>query len=223
MRLHLSENDRYLQVFDCGYISRDYKLEVTSCDLKFPSIWWERIKGRGKYLKERGTMGDKKALVPAEVIVRKILFLRGEKVLLDRDLAELYGVETRVLNQAVSRNKKRFPEDFMFTLAREEIKRISQSVTSSKIKYSKRVTAFTEQGVAMLSSVLNSDRAIEVNIAIMRAFVQLRKMIASNEELARKLDELEEKYDEQFRIVFEAIRVLIEHDEKPPKKIGFET
>ena len=168
-------------------------------------------------------MGDKKALVPAEVIVRKILFLRGEKVLLDRDLAELYGVETRVLNQAVSRNKKRFPEDFMFTLAREEIKRISQSVTSSKIKYSKRVTAFTEQGVAMLSSVVNSDRAIEVNIAIMRAFVQLRKMIASNEELARKLDELEEKYDEQFRIVFEAIRALIEHDEKPPKKIGFET
>ncbi len=167
-------------------------------------------------------MGDKKALVPAEVIVRKILFLRGEKVLLDRDLAELYGVETRVLNQAVGRNKKRFPEDFMFTLTREEITRISQSVTSSKIKFSKRVTAFTEQGVAMLSSVLNSARAIEVNIAIMRAFVQLRKMIATNEELARKLDELEEKYDEQFRIVFDAIRALIEHDEKPPKKIGFE-
>jgi len=167
-------------------------------------------------------MGDKKALVPAEVIVGKILFLRGEKVLLDRDLAELYGVETRVLNQAVGRNKKRFPEDFMFVLTREEITRISQSVTSSKIKYSKRVTAFTEQGVAMLSSVLNNDRAIEVNIAIMRAFVQLRKMIASNEELARKLDELEEKYDEQFRIVFDAIRALIEHDEKPPKKIGFE-
>jgi hypothetical protein len=148
--------------------------------------------------------------------------LRGEKVLLDRDLAELYGVETRVLNQAVGRNKKRFPEDFMFVLTREEITRISQSVTSSKIKYSKRVTAFTEQGVTMLSSVLNSDRAIEVNIAIMRAFVQLRKMIASNEELARKLDELEEKYDEQFRIVFEAIRALIDQDEKPPKKIGFE-
>ena len=167
-------------------------------------------------------MGAKNALVPTEVIVTKILYLRGEKVLLDRELAELYGVETRVLNQAVSRNKKRFPEDFMFTLTRKEIMRISQSVTSSKIKYSKRVTAFTEQGVAMLSSVLNSDRAVEVNIAIMRAFVQLRKMIASNEELARKLDELEEKYDEQFRIVFDAIRALIEHDEKPPKKIGFE-
>ena len=168
-------------------------------------------------------MKDVNELVPIELIVTKILFLRGEKVLLDRDLAELYGVETRVLNQAVTRNKKRFPEDFMFVLTREEIKRISQSVTSSKIKYSKRVTAFTEQGVAMLSSALNSDRAIEVNIAIMRAFVQLRKMIASNEELARKLDELEEKYDEQFRIVFEAIHALIEQDEKPPKKIGFET
>ena len=167
-------------------------------------------------------MGDKKAVVPTEVIVTKIIFLRGEKVLLDRDLAELYGVETRMLNQAVGRNKKRFPEDFMFVLTREEITRISQSVTSSKIKYSKRVTAFTEQGVAMLSSVLNSDRAVEVNIAIMRAFVQLRKMIASNEELAHKLDELEEKYDEQFRIVFEAIHALIQHDEKPPKKIGFE-
>ena len=171
--------------------------------------------------KKRGIMGEKKALVPTEVIVTKIIFLRGEKVLLDRDLAELYGVETRMLNQAVGRNKKRFPEDFMFVLTREEITRISQSVTSSKIKYSKRVTAFTEQGVAMLSSVLNSDRAVEVNIAIMRAFVQLRKMIASNEELAHKLDELEEKYDEQFRIVFDAIRALIEHDEKPPKKIGF--
>ena len=168
-------------------------------------------------------MGEKKTLVPAEVIVRKILFLRGEKVLLDRDLAQLYGVETRVLNQAVGRNKKRFPEDFMFILTRDEIMRISQSVTSSKIKFSKRVTAFTEQGVAMLSSVLNSDRAIEVNIAIMRAFVQLRKMVASNEELARKLDELEEKYDEQFRIVFDAIRALIEHNDKPTKKIGFDT
>ena len=110
----------------------------------------------------------------------------------------------------------------MFVLTREEITRISQSVTSSKIKFSKRVTAFTEQGVAMLSSVLNSDRAIEANIAIMRAFVQLRQMIASNEELARKLDELEEKYDEQFRIVFDAIRALIDQDEKPRKKIGFE-
>ncbi|UCE53610.1 MAG: ORF6N domain-containing protein [Desulfobacterales bacterium] len=109
-------------------------------------------------------------LVPIEAIVRKIVLVRGEKVLLDRDLAELYGVETRALNQAVSRNIKRFPEDFMFTLTREEIMRISQIVTSSNIKFSKRVRVFTEQGVAMLSSVLNSERAIEVNITIMRAF-----------------------------------------------------
>ena len=170
-------------------------------------------------------MGDKKALVPADVIVRKILFLRGEKVLLDRDLAELYGVETRALKQAVRRNRKRFPEDFMFELTKQEFEDWrSQFVISKsdKVGLRYRPMAFTEQGVAMLSSVLNSDRAIEVNIAIMRAFVQLRKMIASNEELARKLDELEEKYDEQFRIVFDAIRALIEHDEKPPKKIGFE-
>jgi hypothetical protein len=171
-------------------------------------------------------MGDKKALIPTEVIVTKILFLRGEKVLLDRDLAELYGVETRVLNQAVTRNKKRFPEDFMFVLTRAEITRISQSVTSSKIKYSKRVTAFTEQGVATLSSVLNSDRAIEVNIAIMRAFVQLRKMIASNEKLARKLNKLEErleKHDEDIGLIFKAIKELMTPPDKPSKKIGFET
>ena len=171
-------------------------------------------------------MGDRKALVPTEEIVTKIIFLRGEKVLLDRDLAELYGVETRVLNQAVGRNRKRFPEDFMFVLTREEITRISQSVTSSKIKYSKRVTAFTEQGVAMLSSVLNSDRAIEVNIAIMRAFVQLRKIITTNEELAKKLEELEhkiEKHDEDIGLIFEAIRELMSPPDTPSKKIGFET
>ena len=151
--------------------------------------------------------------------------MRGEKVLLDRDLAELYGVETRVLKQAVRRNRKRFPKDFMFELTKQEFEDWrSQFVISKSDKMGLRYRpmAFTEQGVAMLSSVLNSDRAIEVNIAIMRTFVQLRKMIASNEELARKLDELEEKYDEQFRIVFDAIRALIDQDEKPRKKIGFE-
>ncbi len=104
-------------------------------------------------------MAKRKAAVPVERIEKAILFIRGEKVLLDRDLAELYGVETRVLNQAVRRNIKRFPKDFMFELTRDEIMRISQTVTSSQIKYSKRVLAFTEQGVAMLSSVLNSERA----------------------------------------------------------------
>ncbi|MGD9078406.1 MAG: ORF6N domain-containing protein [Desulfobacterales bacterium] len=164
-------------------------------------------------------------LIPIAKITSKILFLRNEKVLLDRDLAKLYGVETRVLNQAVSRNIKRFPPDFMFELTRDEIMRISQIVTSSEIKYSKRVRAFTEQGVAMLSSVLKSHRAIEVNIAIMRAFVHLRKMIASHKELAKKLKELEhhiKDHDEKIRAIFGAIQQLIS---LPPadskKKIGF--
>jgi phage regulator Rha-like protein len=172
-------------------------------------------------------MGDKKALVPAEVIVRKILFLRGEKVLLDRDLAELYGVETRVLKQAVRRNIKRFPEDFMFELTEDENRALrSQNVTLKRGQHSKYLPfAFTEQGVAMLSSVLSSERAIEVNIAIMRAFVQLRKMIASNEDLAKKLKELErviEKHDKDIGLIFEAIRELMTPPDKPPKKIGFE-
>jgi hypothetical protein len=164
-------------------------------------------------------------LIPIEKITNKIIFLRNEKVLLDRDLAKLYGVETRVLNQAVSRNIRRFPPDFMFALTRDEILRISQIVTSSGLKYSKRVRAFTEQGVAMLSSVLNSQSAIEVNIAIMRAFVHLRKMIASHKELAKKLKELEhhiKDHDEKIQAIFEAIQQLIilpPADSK--KKIGF--
>jgi len=129
--------------------------------------------------------------------------------MLDRDLADLYNVETRILNQAVQRNIKRFPEDFMFSLTREEIMRISQIVISSDIKFSKQVRAFTEQGVAMLSGILNSDRAIEVNIQIMRAFVKLREMIASHKDLARRLDKLEKKYDTQFKVVFDALRALI--------------
>lgn len=152
-------------------------------------------------------------LIPAERIERRILFVRGQKVLLDRDLAELYGVETRVLNQAVRRNIDRFPEDFMFALSREEILRISQTVTSSgqaELKYSKSVLAFTEQGVAMLSGVLNSPQAVEVNIAIMRTFVQLRQWLSTHADLARKLASLERKYDEQFRAVFDAIRELME-------------
>jgi hypothetical protein len=173
-------------------------------------------------------MGNTKALVPPEVIVTKIIFLRGEKVLLDRDLAELYGVETRVLKQAVRRNRKRFPEDFMFELTKQEFEDWrSQFVISKSDKMGLRYRpmAFTEQGVAMLSSVLNSDRAIEVNIAILRAFVQLRKMIASNEDLAKKLKELErviEKHDKDIGLIFEAIRELMTPPEKPPKKIGFE-
>ena len=166
-------------------------------------------------------MSEKGITIPVERIKQSIVLIRGQKVMLDRDLANLYEVETRVLNQAVGRNIKRFPEDFMFALTRDEIMRISQIVTSSDIKYAKRVHAFTEQGVAMLSSVLRSERAVEVNIAIMRAFVQLREMLASNVELSRKLKQMEKKYDEQFKIVFEAIRQLMASPETKKKKIGF--
>jgi hypothetical protein len=169
--------------------------------------------------------GFMEKLVPVEVIEQKILVIRSQKVMLDRDLAELYGVETRVLNQAVNRNRKRFPVDFMFPLSREEIRNISQIVTSSKIKHSKNVFAFTEQGVAMLSSILNSDWAIEVNIAIMRVFVRLRQMLATHKELAAKLAELEDQlkdHDEQITAIFEAIRRLVAPPEKPKKKIGFQ-
>ncbi len=164
-------------------------------------------------------------IVPIESIVSKNIFLRGEKVLLDRDLAELYGVETKVLKQAVRRNIKRFPSDFMFELSKEEFEDWrSQFVTSNSDKMGLRYKpmAFTEQGVAMLSSVLKSERAIEVNIAIMRAFVRLRQMLASNEDLARKLEDMEKKYDEQFKVVFDAIRALMVETEKPKRKIGFE-
>lgn len=141
--------------------------------------------------------------------------------MLDRDLAELYGVETRVLNQSVSRNQERFPPDFMFELTRDEIAGISQFVTSSNLKFSKRVTAFTEQGVAMLSSVLRSKRAIAVNVEIMRTFVKLRLILTSNAELARRLDELEGKYDQRFKVVFDAIRLLMKPRPLKRKEIGF--
>jgi len=164
-------------------------------------------------------------IVPIESIVSKIIFLRGEKVLLDRDLAELYGVETKVLKQAVRRNIKRFPSDFMFELSKEEFEDWrSQFVTSNSDKMGLRYKpmSFTEQGVAMLSSVLKSERAIKVNIAVIRAFVRLRQMLASNAELARKLEEMEKKYDEQFKVVFDAIRALMAPPETKKRKIGFE-
>jgi len=165
-------------------------------------------------------------LIPVESIVDKIILLRGEKVLIDRDLAELYDVETKQLKRAVRRNINRFPEDFMFQLTKEEYRSLrSQFGTLKKGAHSKYPPmAFTEQGVAMLSSVLNSDRAIEVNIAIMRAFVQLRKTLDSHVEFARKLADLEkrfESHDEQILAIFEAIRQLMAPPDKKVKRIGF--
>jgi hypothetical protein len=166
----------------------------------------------------------KASLIPVERIQAVILLVHGEKVILDRDLAQLYGVETRVLNQAVRRNMDRFPPDFIFSLTREEILRISQNVTSSKIKFSKHVYAFTEQGVAMLSSVLRSKRAVEVNIEIMRAFVRLRKFVLTHSELATQLTKLENritKHDDQIQAIFEAIRQLMTPPAINIKEIGF--
>ncbi len=166
-----------------------------------------------------------KPIITAETIERKIYLVRGQKVMLDGDLAELYGVEARVLNQAVKRNIKRFPSDFMFQLNEDEDKALrSQFVTlkQGRGKHRKYLPyAFSEQGVAMLSSVLNSDRAIEVNILIMRAFVKLREMIATHKDLAKKLEELEKKYDAQFRVVFDAIRELMIPPDEGKRKIGF--
>ena len=144
--------------------------------------------------------------------------------MLDRDLAELYGVETKVFKQAVRRNIDRFPSDFMFEMTKAEFADWrSQFVTSKSDRMGLRYKpmAFTEQGVAMLSSVLKSNRAIHVNIQIMRVFTQLRKMLSTHKDLRRKIESMEKKYDEQFQIVFEAIKQLIETDEKPKKKIGF--
>ena len=162
-------------------------------------------------------------LVPTVDIERSIRLIRGQKVLLDEDLARLYGVAVKQLNQQVRRNLDRFPEDFMFRLDADERANLrSQFVTSSSWggrRY--EPMAFTEQGVAMLSSVLRSPRAVQVNVEIMRAFVRLRRMLESNAELSRKLDALERKYDDQFRAVFDAIRELMTPARKPGKRIGF--
>ena len=170
-------------------------------------------------------MVNKKSLIPVDRIEKAILLIHGQKVMLDADLAELYGVETRVLVQAVKRNLERFPEDFMFQLSKDDIDFLrSQIVTLKKGRgqHSKYLPyAFTEQGVAMLSSVLRSQRAIQVNIEIMRAFIRLRQMLASHVELARKLDALEKKYDAQFKQVFEAIRRLMAPPEPKRRPIGF--
>ena len=180
--------------------------------------------------------------MPSPQELAQLVFLvRGEKVMFDADLAELYGVEARSLNQAVTRNRKRFPPDFMFRLTANEYTSLrsqfvisnssegresglrSQIVTSKAGRGGRRYLpyAFTEQGVAMLSSVLRSSRAVEVNIAIMRTFVQLRKLMDSNRDLARKIEALEEKYDEQFGVVFEAIKRLIAPPDPPKRQIGF--
>jgi hypothetical protein len=169
--------------------------------------------------------GDQTPAVRAPLarIQQAILLIRGQKVMLDSDLAALYGVKTNALNQAVNRHAKRFPADFMFQFTRREFASLkSQTGTSSWGGRRTPPHAFTEQGVAMLSSVLNSERAIAANIAIMCAFVHLREMLASHADLQQRLDELEKKYDAQFRIVFDAIRQLMKPPARPTRRIGFQ-
>ncbi len=166
-------------------------------------------------------------IVPSpENVAPLIHLIRGEKVLLSQDLADLYGVSVSALNQAVRRNIERFPSDFMFQLSEEEFRSLKSQIVISKRGGIRRALpyAFTEQGVAMLSSVLRSPRAVQLNIAIMRTFVQLRRLMDSNRELARKIEALEKKYDEQFAVVFEAIRQLIAEDQAArtsKRRIGF--
>ena len=168
-------------------------------------------------------MSKGRSLIPVERIERSILLIRGHKVILDADLAALYGVETKQLTRAVKRNLPRFPDDFMFQLNKEESENLRFHFGTSSQWGGRRYPpyAFTEQGVAMLSSVLRSKRAIQVNIEIMRAFVRLRRILASHADLARKLDSLEKKYDTQFKVVFDAIRELMKPPETKKRPIGF--
>ena len=164
------------------------------------------------------------ALVPVERVARTILLIRGEKVILDADLAVLYGVTTKRLNEQVKRNRARFPPDFMFQLTNEEKLEVVASCDHlARLRFSPvRPYAFTEHGAIMAANILNSARAVQASIMVVRAFVRLRQMLASNAELARKLDALEQKYDTQFKVVFDAIRELMAPP-VPPKKgrIGF--
>jgi len=165
---------------------------------------------------------QKEVIIPSERIVSKIYIIRNRKVMLDRDLAELYGVKTKVLNQAVKRNIKRFPEDFMFKLSADESKILrSQIVTSKRGGIRWESFAFTEQGVAMLSSVLNSNRAIAVNIQIIRTFTKFRELLGSNEALQRKIIELEKKYDGEIKKIFDIIGFLWTDKKKKKTEIGF--
>jgi len=170
------------------------------------------------------TKSKQLALVSVPMIERRILIVRGCKVLLDSDLADLYGVETRVLNQAVSRNKDRFPKDFMFRLTKDEAKFLTSQFVISSYGGRRHIPyVFTEYGALMLANTIKSERAVQASIAIVRAFVQLRETLSANKELAKKLDELEKKYNKQFAVVFDAIRQLMTPPKERPRKIGFNT
>jgi len=162
-------------------------------------------------------------IIPYEAIASRIYLIRGQKVMLDRDLAELYGVTTKRLNEQVRRNQRRFPEDFLLLLTEsEKAELVAKCDHLQNLKFSPTLpVAYTEHGALMAASILKNDRAAEVSIYVVRAFVQLRQMLATHADLKRKIEGMEAKYDEQFQVVFEAIRQLLEEDEKPKRKIGF--
>jgi flagellar capping protein FliD len=166
---------------------------------------------------------SKLPILREKTIASFIYVIRGEKVMLDTDLAKLYNVETRVLKQAVRRNIKRFPSDFMFELSDKEMDNlVSQNVIPSKKVFGgAKPFAFTEQGIAMLSSILNSDIAVQVNIAILRTFVKIRQLLEGHKDLVDKIDKLEQKYDEQFRIIFTALQQMLKEENEPRPKVGF--
>ena len=168
-------------------------------------------------------MVSRESIVPMESIERSIFFIRGQKVMLDADLAKLYGVPTKVLNQAVKRNIERFPLDFMFQLTKDEKDEVVTNCDHlKKLKFSPNLPyAFTEHGAIMLATILNSPVAVQASIQVVRAFVRLRQMLASNAELARKLNALEKKYDAQFKVVFDAIHQLTTPPESKHSRIGF--
>jgi hypothetical protein len=195
-----------------------------------PNVTWHDPPFR---LESALTMSANARIESSERIEKSILLIRRQRVMLDSDLAELYGVPTKVLNQAVRRNQTRFPQDFMFQLTQQEFQSLRSQIVTSSFKSQIAISsadwggrrhppyAFTEQGVAMLSSVLRSKRAVHANIEIMRAFVRIRQILASNTQLARRLDALEKKYDAQFKVVFDAIRQLMAPPEPKKRKIGF--
>ena len=168
-------------------------------------------------------MDETQALVPAQRIEFAILLLRGERVMLDEDIAALYGVETKNLIRAMKRNLDRFPLDFIFQITQEEVEILRCQIGTSSWGGRRYLPyAFTEQGVAMLSSVLRSERAVRVNIEIMRAFVRLRRVMTTQADLIRRLDELEQRYDGQFTVVFDALRQMMEPPERETRRIGFQ-
>ena len=183
--------------------------EAPICDLKFNHL----------------SMSKNESLIPIERIEQKIYVIRGERVILDSDLAAVYGVETKVLNQSVRRNLKRFPADFMFQVTKDEYTNLrSQIVTSSVDNYGGRrylPYVFTEHGALMAANIINSERAVDASVQVVRAFVKMRNMLASNAELAKKIESMEKKYDSQFKSVFDAIKRLMLPPDKPKGSIGF--